>query len=229
MDAPVLDSTNEVIYEVIGNDGTGKSALFQFPTSYTSESCGTEITLGTGSTSGVPVYAGSFDNLYYSGSAGHFYVCGNAGGDPTLYQITVSSAGIVSGTANAGAALATAATTCGPVIEFYNPGTANDWIFTSVQASGQTASPISCPANSGCIMSFNVTSGAAISGSTSTVGQAAVAGGASGVVVDNTVGSGTLTGASQVYFTPLATGSCTTSAGQGIGGCAIQASQSALD
>ncbi|MGA8676683.1 MAG: hypothetical protein WB621_15815 [Candidatus Acidiferrales bacterium] len=234
MDAPVLDPTNEVIYEVIGNDGTGKSALFQFPTSYTSGSCGTEITLGTGSTNGVPVYAGNFDNLYYSGSAGHFYVCGDAGGDPTLYQITVSSAGIASGTANSGAALTTAATKCGPVVEVYNPGTnppstANDWIFTSVQASGQTATPISCPANSGCIMSFNVLSGANLTISTTTVGHTSVAGGASGVIVDNTVGSGTLAGASQVYFTPLTTGNCTTSAGHGIGGCAIQASQSALN
>ncbi|MGA7225314.1 MAG: hypothetical protein WBX16_20820, partial [Candidatus Acidiferrales bacterium] len=222
------------IYEVIGNDGTGKSALYQFPTSYTAGNCGTEITLGTGSTNGVPVYAGNFDNLYYSGSAGHFYVCGDAGGDPTLYQITVSSAGIASGTANSGAALTTAATKCGPVVEVYNPGTnppstANDWIFTSVQASGQTATPISCPANSGCIMSFDVLSGATLTTSTTTVGHTSVAGGASGVIVDNTVGSGTLAGASQVYFTPLTTGNCTTSAGHGIGGCAIQASQSALN
>lgn len=233
MDAPIVDATNGVIYDVIGNDGTGKSALYQFTTGYAANSCGTEITLGTGSTNGVPVYAGTFDNLYFSGSAGHFYVCGNAGGDPTLYQLTVSAAGIVSGTANAGAALTTAATTCGPVIEVYNPGTsppstANDWIFTSVQASGQTATPISCPANSGCIMSFNVLSGASLTTSTATVGQATVAGGASGAIVDNTVPSSTLAGASQVYFTPLATGNCTTSTAQGIGGCAIQASQSAL-
>lgn len=231
MDAPILDSTNEVIYDVIGNDGTNKSALFQFSIGYASQSCGTEITLGTGSTSGVPVYTGNFDNLYYSGSAGHFYVCGNAGGEPTLYQITVSSAGIVSGTATAGPALTTAATTCGPVVEAYNPnasGGAKDWIFTSVQASGQTASPISCPPNTGCIMSFDVTSGATISGTTATLGHMAVPGGASGIVIDNTVGSGTLAGASQVYFTPLATGSCTTSGAQGIGGCAIQASQSTL-
>jgi len=235
MDAPILDSTNEVIYDVIGNDGTGKSALFQFPagSGFTGGSCGTEITLGTGSTTGVPVYTGNFDNLYYSGSAGNFYVCGNTGGDPTLYQIAVPANGVLTaGAGTAGPVLTTAATTCGPVVEAYNPnalGGAKDWIFTNVQASGETNTTIACPPNNtGCIMSFDVTSGAAISASTPTVGHTAVAGGASGIVIDNTVGSGTLTGASQVYFTPLATGNCTTSTGQGIGGCAVQASQSAL-
>ncbi len=232
VDAPVVDPSNQVVYVVIGNDGTGSSALYQFPETYTANSCGVEIKLGTGSTTGVPVYAGTFDNLYYGGAAGHYYVCGNTGGDPTLYQVTVSVAGVASGTANASAALTTAATTCGPVSEVYNPnalGGATDWIFTSVRASGQTAAPISCPANSGCVMSFNVTSGAALTAGAATVGRATVAGGASGIVVDNTVGSGTLPGASQVYFTPLTTGSCTSTAGQGIGGCAIQASQSALN
>jgi hypothetical protein len=75
-------------------------------------------------------------------------------------------------------------------------------------------------------MSFDVTSGAAISAATTTVGHTAVTGGASGVVLDNTVGAGTLAGASQVYFTPLGNQACTTSGGNG--GCAIQASQSSL-
>ena len=52
------------------------------------------------------------------------------------------------------------------------------------------------------------------------------AGGSSGIVVDNTVGSGTLAGTSQVYFSTQANQICTTSGGTG--GCAIQASQSAL-
>ena len=117
---------------------------------------------------------------YYGGSAGHFYVCGNAGGDPTLYQVTVSSAGVASGTAKASAALTTAATKCGPVTEIYNPNAspATDWIFTSVQAAATTATPISCPASSGCIMSFNVTKrGTALTTSTATVGHTTVAGG----------------------------------------------------
>jgi hypothetical protein len=59
------------------------------------------------------------------------------------------------------------------------------------------------------------------------VGTAAMpeSGGTSGIIVDNTVGSGTLAGASQVYFSTLGSQVCGTS---GTGGCAVQASQSAL-
>jgi hypothetical protein len=49
-------------------------------------------------------------------------------------------------------------------------------------------------------------------------------GGTSGIISDNTVAPGTLAGASQVYFTTLADQSCT----GGTGGCAVQASQPAL-
>src|SRR5258708_9682381 len=123
------------------------------------------------------------------------YVCGNAGGIPTLYQVTVPANGVLTaGTGTAGPTLSTAAATCGRVIEVHNAnavGGAKDWIFTNVQLLGQTASPILCPSNSGCIMSFDVTSGAAITSSTATVGHTAAAGGASGIVMDNTVGAGT--------------------------------------
>jgi hypothetical protein len=52
------------------------------------------------------------------------------------------------------------------------------------------------------------------------------AGGTSGIIIDNTVSPGTLVGASQVYFSTLADQTCVTSGGTG--GCAVQASQSAL-
>ena len=52
-----------------------------------------------------------------------------------------------------------------------------------------------------------------------------VAGGASGVIIDNTIGPGTLAGASQVYFSTLSNQACGTS---GTGGCAVQASQAGL-
>jgi hypothetical protein len=229
-DAPIIDPTNKTAYVVIGNDSTGSSAIYEFPETYAANNCGTEIKLGTGSTSSpaVPMFAGTFDNAYYSGGAGHYYACGNTGGDPALYQITVSALGVISGAANASTGLTTATTTCGPVVEVYNPnaGPATDWIFTSVNASAKTTAPISCPTSTGCIMSFNVTSGAAITAATATVGHTAVAGGASGVSVDNTVSSSTLAGSSQIYFTPLTDQACATSGGTG--GCAIQASQSAI-
>ncbi len=51
------------------------------------------------------------------------------------------------------------------------------------------------------------------------------AGGTSGIILDNTVGSGTLAGASQVYYSTQSDQACTTG---GTGGCAVQASQPAL-
>ncbi len=51
-------------------------------------------------------------------------------------------------------------------------------------------------------------------------------GGVSGIILDNVVASGTKAGASQVYFSTLGNQTCATSGGKG--GCAIQASQSAL-
>jgi hypothetical protein len=50
------------------------------------------------------------------------------------------------------------------------------------------------------------------------------AGGTSGLIIDNTVG--TLAGASQVYFSTLSNQTCATSGGTG--GCAVQASQADL-
>jgi hypothetical protein len=54
----------------------------------------------------------------------------------------------------------------------------------------------------------------------------AAAGGTSGMIIDNTVSSGTMAGASQVYFSTQGNQTCPTSGGTG--GCAVQASQSAL-
>jgi hypothetical protein len=52
----------------------------------------------------------------------------------------------------------------------------------------------------------------------------AAAGGSSGIIIDNTVLSGTLVGASQVYFSTLSDQACD----NGTGGCAVQASQPLL-
>lgn len=53
----------------------------------------------------------------------------------------------------------------------------------------------------------------------------AAAGGTGGIIIDNIVGSGTLVGASQVYFSTQSNQVCGST---GTGGCAVQASQSAL-
>ncbi len=223
LDAPILDPSNDTLYAFIGNDSTGNSAVYQFTAANfvfpTTHPCGTEVTLGLGSTTGVPVYSGNFDQAYYGGAAGHLYACGNAGGDPTLYAITAPVGGVLTaGAATAGPVLTTAGATCSPVTEFKNG--ANDWIFLSVTNNAVTGGAIGCVTATGCIMSFDVAAGIP----TSTSAHAVETGGTSGIVVD---GSSAATGASQVYFTPLANQTCTTSTGTG--GCAIQASQSALN
>ncbi len=53
----------------------------------------------------------------------------------------------------------------------------------------------------------------------------AAAGGTGGIIIDNVVGSGTLAGASQIYFSTQSNQVCGTS---GTGGCAVQASQAGL-
>jgi hypothetical protein len=70
-------------------------------------------------------------------------------------------------------------------------------------------------------MSFDID--IAMTATTPTSATASETGGTSGIVVDN---SSATVGASQVYFTPLSGQTCTTSGG--LGGCAIQASQSLL-
>jgi hypothetical protein len=238
VEGPVVDPVNGTVYLYSSSGGTTgcpsvstTNEVFQMAASFTSGAgAATSAQVSTAGTcsSTLPLYAGDFDNAYYSGGAGNLYVCGNIGGNPTLYQINVSSTGALVGTPTTGPTIASATTTCSPVVEFFNPNAAvggKDWIFLSTQNSAETASPISCPAASGCLVSFDVTSGAAISAITPTAARTTVAGGASGVVFDNFA---TATGDSQVYFTPLAAGTCTTSPAIGIGGCAIQASQSGL-
>jgi hypothetical protein len=234
--APVVDASTGFVYMFTADSngatlcgGGGLPAVYQVPAAFIAGGTGSKVNVGTCSDF-VPMYDGQFDDLYYSsvsGNAGNLYVCGNPGGLPTLYQIPITIAGVM-GVPNTGPALATANVACSPVTEVKNPnatGGAKDWIFLSVENFNVTAAQIACPAGAGCIMSFDVTLGAAISGATATAARAAAAGGASGVVVDNTA---SLAGASQVYFSTLTNGTSPCATSTGTGGCATQASQSAL-
>jgi hypothetical protein len=215
VDAPVIDpsaGTAGETYVFIGNDGvtTPNSAVYQFASGFAEHTCGNKVVIGTGSTTGVPVYSGAFDAIYLNSAdppSGNIYACGNAGGDPTLYRIPIASNAF--GTVSTGPVLTTAATTCSPVTEFENGTT--DRAYLSVRASGKTAAPISCPAAAGCLMSFTL-------GATTPTGTTAAvmeSGGTSGIVIDNS--ATTPTGASQIYFSTLG------------GATAIQASQAALN
>ena len=110
-------------------------------------------------------------------------------------------------------AVSTGNTTCFPVTEVFSAST--DLIFLSVQSLGSTATKVNCPSNAGCLMSFSVPTTLGGTLPTGTAAALAAVGGASGVVIDNTVAPGTMH-TSQVYFSTLTSG------------MAVQASQAAL-
>jgi hypothetical protein len=73
-----------------------------------------------------------------------------------------------------------------------------------------------------CLYNYDVDS-ALTSSSTATAGLA-VTSGASGTIIDNATPSGTMAGASQIYFYSLAAEGCPSTSS----GCAVQASQAGL-
>jgi hypothetical protein len=241
-DGPLLDSTNGVLYLVVSKSApitgqvSGAFALYTFPVNFLNGANGVQTVLSTAGTNEA-IYSGAFDNQWFLGNAGNMYVCAGGSGVnsnlPTLYQIAVSTTGVL-GTVSTGPALANSTSgppVCSPVSEFFNSSdtrggihpAGTDWIFLSVTNFGQPAVPVGCPTNSGCLMSFDVTSGATLTSSTATAATRQETGGTSGIIVD---GSSASVGASQVYFNPLGSMVCGTS---GTGGCAVQASQSGLN
>jgi len=167
VDAVIVDGTAAREYEFLGSDaaaGGGNSAVYQFTT--TVSTAPAKVTVGTGSSTGVPVYSGSFDNTYFTASSGtsptgNLYVCGNSGGAPTLYQVPIT--GNAMGTAVSVTAVGgTTGTTCSQVTEIYNPNVTSanpppippfDFLFLSVAANG---SATTC-AGAACVMNMIVT------------------------------------------------------------------------
>jgi hypothetical protein len=97
----------------------------------------------------------------------------------------------------------------------------HDRVFLSVTANG-----IQTGCSGACVYSFDVTNLALPSSASAGL---AAAGGTSGIIIDNVVSS--TTGASQVYFSTLSNQACNGNGttGSGSGGCAVQASQNALN
>jgi len=225
VDAPIVDPSAGEAYVFAATDTTTScgfftpcSGVFQFTTAFNAGDAGSEAQVGTGNFfTTVPMFTGDFDNTYFNSSdppTGNLYVCGDAGGDATIYRIHITTNTMSAPVA--GPTLTSAAATCSPMTEAFSGTT--DMIFVNVQDNGNLGS---C-GGGGCIMSFNITSGTLPSGTAPTA-SLPENGGTSGMVID-TLGSGT-SGANQVYFSPLATGQvCPSGAG-----CAVQASQSGLN
>jgi len=166
VDAPMLDSAARTVYVFVGASVVNptNSAVVVFNVSsgnIGSGTTGTAAIVGTNSAT-VPLYDGDFDHIYFTSSnfaqpAGNLYVCGNPGGNPTLYQIPITySGGPVLGSVVTGPVLASSNVGCSPLTEFFNSSTNTDWLFAGV---GSTSCGASGTTQGGCVMSFNITNG----------------------------------------------------------------------
>ncbi len=232
-DAPLVDVTTGKIYLFArASSGfvvpTGVASVFQIPLPAVPADIHdapiTQIQVSDSATTPASAfYIGAFTNDYYNSSdgTGDLIVCSTSGTVTALWDVPVT-AGVIN-SSSVGPSLSTANAACSPIAEFFDGTT--DRFFLSVSGSAVTTPPINCPSNTtGCIVFFDLTNLGFWDPTTpATAATASVTGGTSGIVIDN---SSTDVGASQVYFTPLADQVCTTSGGTG--GCAIQASQSAL-
>jgi hypothetical protein len=167
---PIVDSAAGQVYLFAASDGSGGcsptgadcSGVYQLPTSFTTidaSSVLSEAVVGNSSvppTPPSPMYIGAFDSTYLSSedATGHVYVCGNTGGAPTLYQISIGDA--VLGTVTPGPILASGTSPCSPVTDVFNPNIvagATEWVFASAQNGGLSSG---C-STGGCIFNFKDT------------------------------------------------------------------------
>ena len=232
VDGPMVDPSTQEVFAFTGcslSEGgacTAGSAFGQVVQATTALTGVVRANLGAGSNVDN-LRDGAFDNNYLLGNftTGHLYSCGNPASTQAkiLYNVGFDSAGVMNTTSTTGPTLTSAASiNCSAVTEVDNAGT--DRIFFSVPSNGTAAIATGGPACTGsCVYSYDVTSGNLTPGATASNGLTAVSG-SSAIVIDNT--ATTPTGASQIYFSTLANGTCATSGGTG--GCAVQASQAGL-
>ncbi len=160
---PMVDSDAELVYVFATSDGslscTGGadcSALYELAVDFAAGDTGSKAEVGNSSiepASPSPMFVGRFDSTYInSGNAtGNFYVCGNTGGSPTLYQVQMVSGSFTN--AIQGPALSTGTPPCSPVSDIYNPNTSGaptEWIFASAENSGAA----SACSSGGCLYNF---------------------------------------------------------------------------
>jgi hypothetical protein len=221
-DAPLVDPTAQRVYAFV----TASAAITATGSCTANQNCVDQFTTSTitsGSTTAAPaeveslgtgganynLYAGTFDNVYYTSStpstpSGNIYIVGATGSTSgTLYQVGISS--------NTMSTPSSKATVNGlhypwptPVTEFYNANLspATDFIFFSVYR-GNVGNCSDSTSSGGCLLGYNVTTPSSVSLSSSAAvtfpGGSGENGcwGTSAFIIDN---SSTSTGASQVYF-----------------------------
>jgi hypothetical protein len=161
---PLVESTAGVAYVFSSNDGSTDcslgpcAAVYSFPAGFAAGSVGSEVAVGASVTTPNPLYEGELDSAYENSTnaSGNLYVCGNTGGQPTLYQVHITSGGFLDPAVPGPVLTATTTTGCSPVTDFLNPnatGGATEFIFASAQTDGV---PTAC-GGGGCIMNFKST------------------------------------------------------------------------
>ncbi|HUJ41954.1 MAG TPA: hypothetical protein VLW54_15535 [Candidatus Acidoferrales bacterium] len=232
--APLVDIAAGTAYVFVGADNGFQSVgspcgsrvpcsgVFQISTNFSPGAFGTEARTGSGFEFMLP---GALDNAFYASAnpgspSGNLYVVGNTGmANNTLFRIPIASN--VMGAPVTGPAVSRNFTNgmfaAGMgLTEVFSSG--HDYIFTSALLFG---APGTCTSSltQGCVMGFDVTSGTLPPAALPT-GATTEAGGVSAIIIDN---ASAFSGASNIYYTPLANQACSTG---GTGGCAIQISQS---
>lgn len=236
-DGVLFDSTTQHLYAFI----TASAALSATGTCAANSNCVAEFatnfgaglapavvqSVGTGG-AGYNLYAGTFDNVYYSSptSSGYLYSIGDTGATTgaILYQIPVTSGAMGTPINALGTTLLTGSGTYpwpSPLTEFCNNGLSactasssattagQDYVFFSVNQSAVGGGVGGCTnaAGNGCILSYNVKTptSVALSGTGQNFWTPTSFGcwATSGIVVDNSVPVGTTIGASQIYFVNL--------------------------
>jgi hypothetical protein len=165
---PVVDSTTGYVYVFATSDGSRGclgladcTAVYELKIStFATGDTGSEAPpVGSSSIEGTepnPMFTGIFDSTYENstGGTGNIYVCGNTGGPPILYQLSIDSGTL--GSVSNGPVISNDTTPCSPVTDFLNPnvpGGATEWIFASVEGGGVSTA---CGAG-GCIYNFKDT------------------------------------------------------------------------
>ncbi len=178
---PIVDSSAGQVYAFVGTDigttlcflsGTSCSAVYEFPTNFTSGTGRKTVVSSAGNMGAVfTLYAGTFDNAYYTSSngTGNLYVCGNTRGLATLVQVPITAGTMgtsaVFGLQLAGSSGASGNIPCSPVSEVFNPNVnsgatsggpgGTDKIFLSTLGTA-TVNPCFL-GNGGCILDSPVT------------------------------------------------------------------------
>jgi len=223
VEPPIVDGSDGYV-TFFGQSASGARVTQYSMNSATPLTSG-EVNVSVGSGTNA-IHAGAFNNGFYTAGTGTMYACGNAAGtSPELFPLSFTG-GVLSGTAPTGLfALGSSTGQCSPVSEIFNPNQGSggiDWLFVGVPGTCSTFGGVFSAITTGCIESFDITSGnpttavAEYGGTGATVGS-------SGMTVDNVSASGR---ASSVYFGTESVSTCT---GGSAGGCAVQVSQSGLE